>query len=190
MEKAKRPSLSESQLERAEKSFDSFNEEVKTLSGVQPFNPDEGATDPQTKMGREQFKKADAPYIKPTRYISCSSKERFNPEWQKLWDREKEYVKVIVENNEIIGESVELWHKNWPTQHAEFWQVPVNKPVYIPRGVATQITKCRYKRLKTVDRPIDQVLAEASHGGGIGFTQGMVAAETTRRLDCRNAEGF
>ncbi len=191
MEKQKRPSLSEIQLDKAEKQFESFTEEVKALDmPADPFNPNEKRETPaQTEITKTQFLKSDAPYLKPTRFISCSTNEKFNPAWQKMKDREQEYVKVIVENLEIIGEKVELWHKNWPRQHAEFWQIPVNVPVYIPRGIATQISRCKYHRMKTVDRPMDQVMAESS-GSGFAISQGLVAKETQRRLDCRSAEGF
>lgn len=187
-------SVSELELQKAEKTFESFSDQVKELSSPplseSTLEKRKEDADFQTKLSKQEIKHDKTPYLKPERYISSSPKEKFNPLWEKLRERDREYVKVIVENNEVKGESVALWYKKWPTDNAEFWQVPVNKPVYIPRGVADQLAKCRYNRLTTAERPMQQVLAEASAEGGIGISQTLVVKETHRRIDCRLAEGF
>jgi len=62
---------------------------------------------------------------------------------------QKEYVQFIAENKEIIGETIEIWTRPFGGMPAEFWKVPVNKPVWGPRYLAEQIKRCYYLVIKT-----------------------------------------
>jgi len=60
---------------------------------------------------------------------------------------------------------------------AEFWKVPVNKPIWGPRHLAERIKGCRYHRL---------VMSETVSTGsdGVGQYYGAMAVDTTiQRLD-------
>lgn len=136
-------------------------------------------TEPQTKLSSKEIEKSDAPYIKPVR--SINSKEPFNEKYRDLHKQAWEYIKCIVENNEILGEAVECWTKRFPGDPAHFWKIPVNKPVYIPRLLAEQLSQCRYHRL-SMEASNAQVTGSDQMGTYIG---NMVVDHTKQRIDCR-----
>ena len=60
--------------------------------------------------------------------------------------------------------------------HAEWWEVPTNKPIWAPRYVAERIKGCTYHRLTMQDRAIST--------DGMGTYTGQMIADTTiQRLD-------
>lgn len=170
------------ELEKVDLQFKAFDEQVKDLATESISNritPTE--TEQQTKLSTKEVNKADGLYIKPTK--SIGSREKFNENFRKDYEAAKEYVKVIAENLEIIGSAIEMWTKPFPGCQAEFWTIPVNKPIYVPRHVAEQISKCYYTRY---------VMDEGVGTGGDGYGKyygAMAVAETKRRLDCRSV-GF
>lgn len=174
------------ELKRAQEKFDTFNEEMKSYN---PFdtNASNLETDPQTKISTREANKIDAPYIKPIRSISrtnyqtskSDSRSYFDEKHRKLHDEDWEYVKCIVENAEIPGESVEVWTAKWGCDPAHFWRVPVNKPVMIPRLLAMQLAKCQYHKLIMND----SVVTEQSHVGTI--TGGIVVDVVKNRINAR-----
>lgn len=143
------------ELKKAQEGFDSFQEQARE------FNPFSGLTavesEPQTKMSTREANQVDAIYVKPVRSIkrpiggqykaTVYWDEKFRAQYEEDW----KYVKCIVENNELIGEAVEVWTAKWGCDPAHFWKVPVNKPVMIPRLLAEQLSKCQYHRLKMED---------------------------------------
>jgi len=113
-------------------------------------------------------------YIKPHRAIG--SKEKFNDAYRKEYEFQKEYVLFQAQNNEIIGEDIDMWTKPFPGMPAEWWKVPVAKKVWAPRYVAEQIKRCKYHTLKMVDK--------ATNSDGHGQYYGTMSAESTvQRLD-------
>lgn len=177
MNRPKVNSESQKELDRAEKQFEAFEEQVKSLNVDEMNKAPKLELEPQTKISTREANKSDAPYIKPLR--SINSKERFDERYRDMHTKAWEYIKCIVENNEILGEAIEVWTKKFPGDPAHFWKVPVNKPVYIPKLLAEQLSQCKYHRLS-----MDQSTIASSDGLGT-FMGSMVVDNTKHRIDCR-----
>jgi hypothetical protein len=108
--------------------------------------------EPQTQLSSREIAKKPDIYLKPIR--SLSSKEKFNEEFRNEYNYAMEYVQFIAENYEVIGETVEPWTKPFAGMPAEQWAVPCNKPVWGPRHLAAQLSRCNYHRLKMIDGAI------------------------------------
>lgn len=175
VDRPKLVSESQKELDKVEAQFDQFEKQMQALSGQ--GNP-VTEREEQSKLSSKEQNNTDAPYIKPNRTIG--SKEAFNEKFRATYDYSKQYVRVIAENNEIKGETIEVWTKPFPGVPAEFWKVPVNKPIYIPRYLASQIATRVYNKYVMEDRPTHM------EGGGT-FYGSLIAKETMRRLDCRPA---
>jgi hypothetical protein len=132
-------------------------------------------TEPNAKFSQKELEKKPDHYLKPKRTIS--SKEKFNEAFRAAWEFDKEYVHFQAQNNEIVGESIDLWTKPYAGVPAEEWVVPVNKPVWGPRYLAEQIKRKFYHRLMTEDKA-----TVGSDGTGTYYGQ-MVADKTINRLD-------
>jgi len=167
-------SAGERELEKAEKQFQEFDDQVKTLTLDRMNEAPKREVEPQTKLSQKEIDRSKDIYLKPLRTIS--SKEKFNEEYRDAYNFDKEFVHFIAENKEIIGEEIHLWTKPYAGVPAEEWKVPVNKPVWGPRYLAEQIKRKRYHRMKTEDR---QTTAE----GGMTFYGHTVVDTTVQRLD-------
>jgi len=167
--------LGERELEKAEKQLEAFNESVKEMTLDRMNAAPKEETEMQTKMSQNQIANSKDIYLNPKR--SISSKEPFNEKFREDYEYAKQKVQFIAENREIIGESIEQWTKPFPGMPAEFWEVPVNKPVWGPRYLAERIKECNYHRLK-----MDQsVMTEST---GMGTMYGAMAVDTVvQRLD-------
>lgn len=164
----------ETEIERAGKQFDAFDEQVKDLTLDRMNQAPKEDSESQTKLSQIDIQKSKEIYLKPKRAIG--STEKFNEKWRDSYNFAKEYVQFIAENKEIIGESIDLWTKPYPGCPAEEWLVPVNKPVWGPRYLAEQIKKKSYHRLTMQDRPIG-----ADYAGQ--YTGQMIVDSTIQRLD-------
>lgn len=175
---AKQPNVnssSEQELVKVEQQFDAFKENVDSLTLDRMNQAPKQEVEQQTKLtGREIDKKADI-YLKPHTTIGCHDK--FNEAYRSEYNFQKEYVQFIAENKEIIGETIELWTRPFGGMPAEFWKVPVNKPVWGPRYLAEQIKRCYYHRLVMQQG----TQAGSDHAGNYYGT--MVADTTLQRLD-------
>lgn len=174
----KKPEVSskyaQKELDKAEAQFEKFNDEVKSMTLDRMNAAPKEDSEPQTKISTREAQKSDGTWLKPVRRIS--SKEQFNETYRKAYEFAKEYVKFIAENNEVIGESICQWTKKFPGQDAEYWEVPVNKPVWGPRYLAERIKECTYHRLTMEDRPTSQE--------GVGTFYGTMAVDKIiHRLD-------
>lgn len=137
---------------------------------------------PQVKISKEALEKTDAPKIVPCLTRAANGKKK--SEQDALRKRAWEYIKVIAENNEVIGEDIEFWHKPMIAgEDLHFWKIPVNKPIYVPRHIAEHIRSRKYHRLKTDEN----IRVETNQFGDMMGR--MIATETRQRLDCRVA-GF
>jgi hypothetical protein len=182
MTRPKVNSDSQKELDRAQEQFDAFDASVKAMTNDRMNMAPAEEREQQTQMSTREAKKYDAPYIKPLR--SINSKEQFNEKYREDWRKDWEYVKCIAENNEIIGESIEMWTKKYAGDPAHQWKVPVNTPVYIPRLVAKQISNCKYHRLRMEDR-------QTEAGSGMSYYGSITVDSVKNRLDCRQVnEGF
>jgi hypothetical protein len=179
MTETKKPKISNSasqnELDKVEKQFEAFDENVKSLTMDRMNAAPTKEVEPQTKISQKDLDKSTDIYLKPSR--SISSKEKFNENFRKEYEFSKEHVHFIAEHKEIIGETIELWSKPFAGMPAEEWKVPTNKPVWGPRYLAEQIKRKRYHRL---------VMVNSTSGGDERGNQyyGTLAADTTiQRLD-------
>ena len=147
-------SLAEKELDKAEKQFDAFDQNIKELTHDRMNMSPKLEEEPQTKMSvREQQKAADI-YLKPHKTIGC--RDKFNEKFRDQYNFDKEYVKFIAENKE--------------------WLVPVNKPVWGPRYLAEQIRRKTYHRLVMQRNTVRDVDHMGTYDGQ------MVADSTIDRL--------
>lgn len=135
----------ESELDKAEKQFDAYEQNIKELTVDRMNEAPKHDVEPQTKLSQNQLNKAKDIYLKPIKAIG--SKEKFNERFRESYNFDKEYVNFIAENKEMIGESIDIWTKPYAGMAAEEWLVPCNKPVWGPRYLAEQIRRCTYHRL-------------------------------------------
>ena len=177
-EKPKVNSAGEKELDKAVEQFQAFDENVKSLTLDRMNQAPKLEVEPQTKMSQGEIADSKDIYLKPHR--SISSREKFNEDFRKDYNFSKEYVYFIAENHEIIGEDIDIWTKPFAGLPAEWWKVPVNKPVWGPRYLAERIKGCSYHRLK-----MEETVTQAS---GMGQIYGQMVADTTiQRLDARPA---
>lgn len=171
----KKNSQTENELEKAQKQFDDFDSQVKSMTLDRMNTAPKEETEPQTKLSQKELDKSKDIYLKPNRTVS--SQEKFNEKYREDWNYAKEYVNFIAEHKELIGETIETWTKGFPGVPAEFWLVPSGKPIWGPRYLAEQLSKCKYHRL---------VMKENITRGGdeAGQYYGSLAADTTiQRID-------
>jgi hypothetical protein len=129
----------------------------------------------QTKLSQKELEKTKDVYLKPERSLPCRGK--FNEDYRKDYNFDKEYVQFVAEHREIIGETIELWTKPYAGVPYEFWKVPPNKPVWGPRYLAERLKGCKYHRLSMQQNTI-------TSADGMGQYYGSLTADTTiQRLD-------
>ncbi len=167
-------SASEKELDKCEKQFEAFDQNVKSLTLDRMNTAPKEEVEPQTKLASSEIAKSKDIYIKPKR--SIASREKFNEDYRKDYNFSKEYVNFIAENKEIIGETLDFWTKPFAGMPAEEWDIPVNKPIWAPRYVAERIKGCKHHRLVMQDR--------STSADGMGQYYGSMAVDTTiQRLD-------
>lgn len=131
-------------------------------------------TEPQTKLSQQQLRNSKDVWLKPEKSLNINVP--FNEKFRDAYNYDKEYVRFIAEHKEIIGESIEIWTKKYPGVPAEFWVVPVNKPVWGPRYLAEQISKQSYTIYSMDD-------TQETTRDGLGTYYGhMVASKQVPRL--------
>jgi hypothetical protein len=168
-------SSSAKELDKAEKQFEAFDNQVKNLNMDAMNRIPKPEVEPQTKMASSEIAKSKDIYLKPAK--SIGSGQKFNEDYRSQYEFDKEYVQMIAENKEIIGETIEMWTRPYGGMPAEFWQIPVNKPVWAPRYVAEQLKRKFYHRLQTQD-------SRMVGSDGMGSYHGCLVVDTTiQRLD-------
>ncbi len=168
-------SLAEKELDKAEKQFQAFDDNVKQMTLDRMNEAPKQETESQTKISQKDAERSKDIYLKPRR--SIGSREKFNEDYRDKYNFDKEYVHFTAENKEIIGEAIELWTKPYAGMPAEEWLVPVNKPVWGPRYLAERIKNCNYHRFT-----MQQNVSMGSERGAEFF--GAMAVDTTiQRLD-------
>ena len=140
-------SYGQRELDKAEKQFEQFDEQVKAMTLDHMNKAPKLEEEQQTKMSNREAQQAKQIYLKPEKTISVN--QTFNEKFRESYNFDKEYVQFIAENNEIIGEAIEIWTRPYGGMPAEFWKVPTNKPVWGPRYLAEQIKSRSYHRLRT-----------------------------------------
>lgn len=168
-------SFGQQELDKAEKQLEKFDEEVKELTLDRMNASPKEEVEPQTKLSQKELDRSKDVYLKPERSIGCRAK--FNEDYRKDYEFDKEYVNFIAENKEIMGDMIELWTKPYAGVAAEFWKVPPNKPVWGPRYLAERIKNCTYHRMTMSPSVI-------TGQDGMGQYYGsMVVDNTINRLD-------
>lgn len=163
------------ELEKVEAQIDNFKETMPTALEVRNSMSFK-ETEPQTKMSQSDMNKSDVLYLKPKR--TFPSREKFNEKFRDEFNRLREYVEFIAENNEIKGESIDFCIKKFPGMAVEEWLVPVNRPVSAPRYVKERIEECGYTIFTTNNANVGQE-------GGVVYYGQMVAEERKARLSTR-----
>lgn len=177
---AKKPKVStglaEQELDKAQAQFEKFDDQVKEMTMDRMNMAPKADIEPQTKMAQVDIEKSNKIYLKPSKSIGC--RDKFNESFRSQYEFDKEYVHFTAENKEIIGEKIEIWTRPYSGMPAEFWEVPVNKPVWGPRYLAEQIKRKFYHRLVMQENKI-------SGSDANGQYYGSMAVDTTiPRLDC------
>ena len=168
-------SLAEKELDKAEKQFEEFDANVRSLTLDRMNMAPSASQEPSTKISQSDLSKSTDVYLKPFR--SIASREKFNEDYRKEYEYAKVYVNFIAENKMIIGEMIEMWTKPFAGLPAEEWKVPVNKPIWAPRYVAEQIKRAKYHILSMRDT----ITAGADQMGQYYGT--MAVDSTVQRLD-------
>lgn len=168
-------SSGEKELEKCEKQFKEFDSQVQSLTLDRMNMAPKQDVEPQTKLASSDIDKNNSLYLKPLK--SIGSREKFNENYREEYNHAKEYVNFTAENKEIIGETIELWTKPFAGMPAEFWKVPVNKPVWGPRYLAEQIKKASYHKLS-----MNQHTSVGADGMG-QYYGAMVVDSIVQRLD-------
>lgn len=171
-----KPKIAEKELDKLEKQFDAFDQEVKSLTMDRMSEAPKQEVEQQTKLSSREMADSKEIYLKPIR--SIGSRENFNEKFRAAYDYDKEYVRVIAENRELIGETIQIWTKPYAGMRAEYWEIPTNKPVYMPRYVAEQLKRKYYHRLTMQEN----VPTETNYAGTM--VGKMIADTTIQRLDC------
>src|SRR6185312_9713371 len=127
--------------------------------------------EPQTKMSQQDIEKSNDIYLKPARTIA--GRDKFNEDFRKDYNFDKEYVQFTAENREIIGETIEMWTKPYSGIPCEFWRVPVNKPVWGPIYLAERIKGCSYHIFVMQQNTI-------TGSDGLGQYHGSIIVDTTK----------
>lgn len=161
--------LGEQELNRLEDQFNSFDENVQSMTLDRMNMAPKLETEPQTKLSQSELSHKKDIYLKPTKSIGCA--EKFNEKFRESYNFDKEYVQFVAENKEIIGDNIEMWTRPYPGMPAEYWTVPTNKPIWGPRYLAEQIHRKTYHRLI-----MDERVQTGSHGVGIDY--GQMAVDT------------
>lgn len=141
----KRPKIPEKEIDKLQNQFDQFDNQIKDLTNERSKDPTQ-EVESQTKLSSREIDNSSKIWLKPKRTIPA--RDKFNEKFKEQSEFEKEYVQFIAENKEIIGEKIEIWTRPRGGMPAEFWEVPVNKPVWGPRYLAEQIRKCTYHRMR------------------------------------------
>lgn len=173
-------STAEKELDKAQAQFDAFDQNIKDMTLDRMNSASKLEMEPQTQISQADRAKMKDIYLKPSR--SISSKEKFNENYRKEYEYDKEYVYFEAEHKEIIGEKIEIWTKPYAGMPAEFWEVPTNKPVWGPRYLAEQIKRCNYHRFK-----MQENVATGTDGMGTQYYGAMAVDMIVPRLDARKA---
>lgn len=184
-ELAKKPkpksSLAEQELDRLETQFDNFSDHVNKLTLDRMNEAPKLETEEQTKLSQKQIQNMDGIVLKPVK--SIGSPQKFNERFRAEYEFAKEYVNFIAENNEVIGEEIDIWTLPYGGMPAEEWKVPTNKPVWGPRYLAEQIKRKSYHRLS-----MSQTANPYNSAGTdqVGSYYGQVVVDNVvQRLDAR-----
>ncbi len=167
--------LVQNELNKIETHFESIDSSIKEMTLDKLKNVPLQETEPQTKMSSRELSNSKDIYLKPYRTVSC--RDKFNEKFRARFEYSKEYVEFVAEHKELIGEIIEIWTRPYGGMHAEFWNVPTNKPVWGPRYLAEQISSKSYNVIEMQENKM-------SGSDGHGQYYGVLTVTTKKkRLD-------
>jgi len=180
-------SFAQNELDKAEKQFEKFNENVKEMTLDRMNSAPKEESESQTKLSSREMQNSKDIYLKPKKSLppgvdpKTGKKEVFNEKFRSSYEFAKEYVQFVAEHKEILGEGInDIWTKPFPGIDAECWDVPTNKPIWGPRYLAEQIKRKSYHRFTMEDTKSSNLV----NGGGMGQFYGAIAVDNTiQRLD-------
>jgi hypothetical protein len=177
-------SAGEMELEKVKAQGDHFENQVKEMTLDRMNQAPKLEKEEQTKLSQVELSNKKDIYLKPRRQLSPGRNEKFNEKFRDDYNFQKEYVNFIAENNELIGETIEMWTKPFPGMNTEEWAIPTNKPIWAPRYVAEQIKRKSYHRLsmKGHEYTGDSI---GSDELGTQYYGTMAVDNTIQRLDAR-----
>lgn len=170
-------SKAEQELDKVEEQLDAFNDKVKELS-AEPAKLEAKEVEPQVKFSNREINK-DAKVIMPAKTIG--RRDKFNEDFRSEFNEMKQRINCIVEHIEQPGALVESWTGPWGGYQCEFWQVPVNTPVNIPKYLAKRLAACNWNILSMDEGQIRESTNEGKFYGA------PVYKDVRRRIDCRPA---
>ena len=109
------------------------NLDVDTIEKIAPKTE----VAPPELSARERAKLENALYIEPKRTLKGfgTLPEKLKREHAHAW----EYVKGMFENYIVNTEALTFWLSLYPGDPDCLWEIPPNRPVYIPRHVANHL---------------------------------------------------
>ncbi len=110
-----------------------------TVDKINDAAPAKRELEPEVKLSaREIAKMEGVAYLEPIRKLPPIG---VLPEkWKKEHAKDWEYVKGIFENEVCRGEPIRFSFSKWPGDHDCVWEVPSNRPVYLPRMIAKHLS--------------------------------------------------
>jgi hypothetical protein len=104
---------------------------------------------------KQRAKNEGVQYIEPRRKMQPLGK--LPEKLQKQRNHDWEYVKGIYENYVVNGEPIRFWYVLYPGDPDCEWEVPANRPVYVPRMIARHLEECqRYHTFSYIQKPDQQ----------------------------------
>jgi hypothetical protein len=162
MSESKRPKVNsegQKELDKAASQFEAFDSQVKEMTLDRMSKSPERESEPNVKLSQRELEGSKDVYLKPHRSFppgvnpKTGEVEKFNERFRAEYEFQKEYVRFVAQNNEIIGETIEFDLKKFPGTPINSWKVPVGKPVWAPRMVAERIKGCKHHKLVMQDKP-------------------------------------
>ena len=89
-ERPKVNSASQKELDKVEKQFEEFNDNVKDLVAARSPDAKPEESERQTKMSSNEIRNAKDIYLKPSKTLP--DRQKFNEKFRKDWEFQKEYV--------------------------------------------------------------------------------------------------
>lgn len=168
-------SLAEKELDKAEKQFEAFDEQIKSMTLDRTNAAPKLDQESKNQKSQQEMLNSNVRYLKPKRTIP--SREKFNEDYREEYEKAKEHVEFTAEHKEIVGENLEFWTKPFPGMPAEEWCIPVNIAVSAPRYVKKRIDECYYHRFS-----MQQNMATGTDGMGQYYGH-MVVDNIVQRLE-------
>ena len=153
-------------LDKIERNLDKQNEQLKEIAAESISLEPTLNHEPSHQKSQKELQASKDIYLTPKRTIfavdrNTGKAQKFNEDFRKDYEFDKEFVHFIAEHKEMQGESIETWTRPYGGMPAEYWIVPTDKPVWGPRYLAEQIKRKFYNRLVMKEKVITE---ENSYG--------------------------